>query len=292
MTQASCYVNGQLLPADDAKVSVFDHGFTVADGVFETLKFQSGTAFALNRHIRRLKASCAGLGIAAPDHARLIDAVEQVCTANSFIDNGRMRITVTSGSGPLGSDRVNIEPTLVISVAEQKAWAPTSEILLVPWIRNERSPLVGLKTTSYAENVFALEAAHKLGFSEAIFLNSQGLLSEGTGSNIFIVKNGEVLTPGTNSGLLEGITRELLMEWSDYPVQIKDLTEVDLFEADEVFITSSTRDVHPVTRIAKLNSGSQPDVNQIVLEKTLSVGTVTKELVKIFEVKSSELKNP
>ncbi len=287
MSKTVCYVNGQLLDSDQANVSVFDHGFTVADGVFETLKFQSGQPFAVDRHIKRLRKSCDGLGIAFPDEGTLRNAIDSVSQANGDIAQGRMRITVTSGNGPLGSDRINISPTLVISVAAQKPWADSSEVLLVPWIKNEKSPLVGLKTTSYAENVYALEAAHEKGFSEAVFLSGQGLLSEGTGSNIFIVKNGEVLTPGTNSGLLEGITRELVLEWSTFPIFIKDLTEDDLFEADEVFITSSTRDVHPVTRIAKLT-----EAKRVVNLKELSVGKVTSEIAMTFKKLSSERINP
>ncbi|MFM1818660.1 MAG: hypothetical protein RIS61_258 [Actinomycetota bacterium] len=287
MSKTVCYVNGQLLDSDQANVSVFDHGFTVADGVFETLKFQSGQPFAVDRHIKRLRKSCDGLGIAFPDEGTLRNAIDSVSQANGDIAQGRMRITVTSGNGPLGSDRINISPTLVISVAAQKPWADSSEVLLVPWIKNEKSPLVGLKTTSYAENVYALEAAHEKGFSEAVFLSGQGLLSEGTGSNIFIVKNGEVLTPGTNSGLLEGITRELVLEWSTFPIFIKDLSEDDLFEADEVFITSSTRDVHPVTRIAKLT-----EAKRVVNLKELSVGKVTSEIAMTFKKLSNERINP
>jgi branched-chain amino acid aminotransferase len=287
VSKTVCYVNGQLLDSDQANISVFDHGFTVADGVFETLKFQSGQPFAVDRHIKRLRKSCDGLGIAFPDEGTLRNAIDSVSQANGEIAQGRMRITVTSGNGPLGSDRINISPTLVISVAAQKPWADSSEVLLVPWIKNEKSPLVGLKTTSYAENVYALEAAHEKGFSEAVFLSGQGLLSEGTGSNIFIVKNGEVLTPGTNSGLLEGITRELVLEWSTFPIFIKDLTEDDLFEADEVFITSSTRDVHPVTRIAKLT-----EAKRVVNLKELSVGKVTSEIAMTFKKLSSERINP
>lgn len=284
-----CYVNGEIVLADQATVSVFDHGFTVADGVFETLKFESGQAFAISRHLKRLKHSCAGLGIAIPDEQVLLEAVEKTSQANAHVQFGRMRITVTSGRGPLGSDRMKVDPTLVISVAPQKEWAPTSEVLLVPWIRNERSPLVGLKTTSYAENVYALDAAHNHGFSEALFLNSVGLLSEGTGSNIFIVKNGEVFTPGLNSGLLAGITRDLVLLWGrpNFKVTEKDLTESDLFDADELFLTSSTRDIHPITRLAKLTDG-----DDVTSEKSLFVGKVTSEIADIFRAKSNEQQNP
>lgn len=287
MTQTTCYVNGDLLPAASAKINVFDHGFTVADGVFETLKFSSGQAFALDRHLLRLRKSCDGLGISFPDLAELKNAINQVSLANQHLSSGRMRITVTSGQGPLGSDRLNVKPTLVVSVAEQKPWAATSEVLLVPWVRNELSPLVGLKTTSYAENVFALEKAHAYGFSEAIFLNSQGLLSEGTGSNLFIVKDEQVLTPGVNSGLLEGITRQLVLEWSEFPILEKDLTEADLFQADELFLTSSTRDVHPISKVAKLTLNAE-----VVLQTEVPVGRITTEIARTFQIKSKEQVNP
>lgn len=115
-------MNGKLTEADAAAVSVFDHGFTVADGVFETLKFTSGNAFAIDRHLVRLINSAKGLGIAYPAPELIKTAIAEVSSANKHISNGRMRITVTSGSGPLGSDRSSAEPTLVISVAEQKTW--------------------------------------------------------------------------------------------------------------------------------------------------------------------------
>ena len=289
MTQTSCYVNGQLVDSQDAVISVFDHGFTVADGVFETLKFNSGQAFATSRHLRRLENSANGLGISCPPLDEIKHAIDLVSKANQHISNGRMRITVTSGQGPLGSDRSNSKSTLVISVAEQKPWPESSEVLIVPWIRNEKSPLVSLKTTSYAENVYALDVAHKNGFTEAVFLNSQGLVTEGTGSNIFIVKDGQVLTPGLSSGLLAGITRELLIEWAGTKFEVfeKDLFESDLYEADELFVTSSTRDVHPITRLAKL-----VESNQVIAPRTLKVGSITQELVEIFQAMSSEQINP
>lgn len=270
-----------------ASISVFDHGFTVADGVFETLKFSAGNAFAIDRHLARLANSAKGLGIATPAMESIKSAIDQVAHANTHVHNGRMRITVTSGTGPLGSDRKAGQPSLVISVADQKPWGESSSVLLVPWFRNEKSPLSGLKTTSYAENVYALDIAHRHGFSEAIFLSSTGLVSEGTGSNIFIVKNGDVLSPDLNSGLLPGITRDLVLEWSPNPVKIADLTEEDLFTADELFLTSSTRDVHPITRIAKLQ-----DDGQIERDTHLEIGSVTNEIVEVFKTKSRELTNP
>jgi len=119
--------------------------------------------------------------------------------------------------------------------------------VVVPWVRNERSAVVGAKTTSYAENVVALAWAHECGYSEGLFLNSIGSVCEGTGTNVFTVKDSWVRTPPLSSGCLAGITRELLLEWG-MAVEA-DLTLEDLENADEVFLTSSTRDVHPVTKL-------------------------------------------
>lgn len=132
-------------------------------------------------------------------------------------------------------------------------WPATTSAVLVPWTRNERSAVAGAKTTSYAENVVALDWAHQRGFSEGLFVNTQGALCEGTGTNVFIIKNGDVLTPPLISGCLAGITRELLLEWG--LASEASLSTADLESADEVFVTSSTRDVHPVTKLGERTWG-------------------------------------
>jgi branched-chain amino acid aminotransferase len=162
-------------------------------------------------------------------------------------DAGRLRITYTGGPGPLGSERGDSGTTLVLAVSGGGSWEPTTKVSFVPWIRNERSPVAGLKTTSYAENVVALAYARERGASEAIFANSRGELCEGTGSNIFVVVDGQLLTPPSSSGCLAGVTRDLVIEWSgakeiDLPVEV-------LGEASEAFLTSSTRDVQPIHAI-------------------------------------------
>lgn len=246
------YVNGVIVPVSEAKVSVLDHGFTVADGIFETLKVFNGQAFAIELHNQRLAHSAKGLGIACPPSDKIRQAINDVLAANPFCELGRIRVTVSSGIGPLGSDRVPGDPTLVVTLASQKPWPETTTGLVVNWIRNERSALVGLKTVSYAENVIALEHAHKHGYSEAIFFDSKGNLSEGTGSNIFLVKDGALLTPSADCGLLKGITRNLVMQMAEsrgIPVKEGLFTIDDLANADEAFLTSSTRDVHPLTAI-------------------------------------------
>lgn len=284
------WVNGELVPTADAKVSVLDHGFTVADGVFETLLVSDGKVFALDRHLARLTKSATGLGLAAPDNALISQGISQVLSGNQKIDFGRLRVTVTSGTGPLGSDRVSSDPTLVISLAEQSSWPASTAILLVPWTRNENSPLAGLKTTSYAENVYALAAAKRHGFSEAVFCDTSGRLCEGTGSNIFLIKDEQIITPSEASGLLRGVTRDLVVELareSGYDVVERDVDPTELWSAEEIFITSSTRDVHPVTELANLDA-----TDTVVDRRRIDIGPLTQQLGKMFLTQRVENLNP
>jgi branched-chain amino acid aminotransferase len=240
---------GSLVADTSAQVNVLDHGFTVADGVFETLKVTPAGAFALTRHLRRLASSSAALGLPQPDMDVVRAAVAEVVAANAadLGPLGRLRITYTAGVAPLGSDRGDAEPTLVVAVAAAPPWPETTTAVTVPWPRNERSPLAGVKSTSYAENVVALRYAHERGASEAVFANTTGELCEGTGTNVFVVVDGEVLTPPLASGCLGGITRELVLEW--FGGREEALAASVLESADEVLLTSSTRDVHPVVRM-------------------------------------------
>ena len=240
---------GGLVDAADARVSVLDHGFTVADGVFETLKVCDGVAFALRRHLDRLERSAAAMGLPKPDREQVIGAVRETVHANAPLlgDLARLRITYTAGDAPLGSDRGETGPTLVIAVSSMKPWPESAAVITVPWPRNERSPLAGIKSTSYAENVLALARAHEHGAGEALMPDTQGRLCEGTGSNVFVVMGDLLLTPTLSTGCLPGVTRDLVLEWTD---AIEDDIALEaLEEADEVFITSSTRDVQPVHRV-------------------------------------------
>lgn len=290
MSVTHFWVNDELVSIADAKISVLDHGFTVADGVFETLLVTDGEVFAIDRHMTRLAKSAAGLGIAPPNFSQISEGISQVLTKNPKIDFGRIRVTLTSGSGPLGSDRTTSEPTLVISIAEQATWPESTSILLVPWTRNENSPLAGLKTTSYAENVFALAAAKERGFSEAIYCDTSGRLCEGTGSNIFFIKDQTILTPSVESGLLRGITRDLVIESArdaGFSVIERDGDPLELWQAEEVFITSSTRDIHPVTALAKLDN-----TGNVVDNRQLEPGLLTEKLRSIFKAQRTENLNP
>jgi len=241
------WMNGHLLADPTAPaVTVSDHGLTVGDGVFEAVKVVDGRPFALTRHLDRLVTSAAGLGLPPVDLEAVRRGVQAVLEA-APLALGRLRITYTGGVAPLGSGRGHNPPTLVVVADTMAARPDATSVVTVPWPRNERGALAGLKTTSYAENVVALAHAAERGGSEAVFANLAGDLCEGTGSNVFYVVDGELRTPTLAAGCLAGVTRALLLEWFggrevDEPVGV-------LAEADEVFLVSTTRDVQPVDRV-------------------------------------------
>ncbi len=244
------WINGSLVPAAEASVSPLDHGLTVGDGVFETMQIVDGRAFALTRHLMRLRRSLAGLrtGVELSDD-ELRTAVAATIEANGRAD-GRVRLTVTTGAGPLGSDRGGEANTVMIVTSRQDPWPATTAVTTVAWRRNEHGATAGLKTTSYAENVVALDVAHDAGASEAIFANTAGYLCEGTGTNIFIRRGDGFVTPPLSSGCLAGITRELVLELDGSPsgvsVTESDIAFDELATTLEAFLTSSTRDVQSI----------------------------------------------
>lgn len=250
------WIDGSVWGDDEATVSVFDHGLTVGDGVFETAKVTGGTVVALTRHLRRLARSAAALGLPPVDEDHVRAGVAAILGVSEIPDPGRLRITYTGGIAPMGSDRGSAGPTLVVALAAGRPWPASAAAVTVPWTRNERSAVAGVKTTSYAENVVALAYAGERGASEAIFANTQGGLCEGTGSNVFAVYGDRVVTPPLSSGCLAGITRELVLEWSvdSTPSGVKSVEEVDLSlaelgSADEIFLTSATREVQPLHQL-------------------------------------------
>lgn len=245
-TNTMVWLNGQVFSADDARISPFDHGITVGDGVFETLKVLDGTPFALGRHLRRLERSASALGIPSPEPDLVRKAADEVIAANGS-GADRLRITLTGGPGPLGSNRGDQGTTLLLAVSELAPVEHGTDVVTVEWTRNERGALAGLKTTSYAENVMALARAAEAGASEAIFANSVGNLCEGTGTNIFVGIDGRLVTPPLSAGPLAGITRELVLEVTEAVEE--DLPLDALFEADEAFLTSSTRDVQGIRAV-------------------------------------------
>ena len=243
----SVWLNGALVDERDAVVSVFDHGLTVGDGVFETLKAVDGRPFATRRHLDRLRRSAEGLGLRIPfDDDQLRDAMTEVLASHA-LPLARVRVTLTGGPAPLGSERGEGQATVIVAAASLWDVPPSAPVCVVPWPRNERGAMAGIKTTSYAENVKALTYAKERGCAEAIFATTTDLLCEGTGSNVFVAIDGRLLTPPLSSGCLAGVTRELVIEVTDAVEE--DVPMAAFHEADEVFLTSTGRDVQPVHRV-------------------------------------------
>ena len=246
------WVDGELLDEGEARVSFRDHGLVVGDGVFETVKVVGRRPFALTRHLARLRRSALGLGLPAPDLDAIRDGAMRVLDDAGDVTGpgelARLRITVTGGPGTLGSGRdENDAPTAVVALAVGRVPRPPNDVAVVPWVRNERGALTGLKTTSYAENVRALAYAHERGADEAIFANTVGNLCEGTGTNVFVVRGGELLTPPLTAGCLAGVTRALVLEWVGG--EERDMPLEALATAEEAFLASTTRDVMPIRAV-------------------------------------------
>ena len=267
------WVNGALLDGPTtAAVSPLDHGLTTGDGVFETMKVVDGQPFAVTRHLERLTASAVGLGLAEPDHELIRAGISAVLAAAGRLEFARMRVVYTAGPAPLSSERGGASPTVVVAAQPIVRPGATAAIVTVPWVRNERSAVAGLKTTSYAENVLALTYAKERGASEAILANTVGDLCEGTGSNIFCVFDGELVTPTLKSGALAGVTRSLVLDW--FGGVERDVPLAQLATADEVFLTSTTRDVQPVHRVDE--------------RELTAPGAVTVAVAKVFADRASE----
>ena len=240
------WVNGRLSDEEDARVSPLDHALLTGDGVFETLKVEGSVAFALRRHLERLERSAAGLDLPPPPSDQVRAALTEVIAANDLTD-GVVRITLTGGPAPLGSDRGSAGPTLIVACGPPRNWGPAAAVAVVAWPRNERGALAGIKSVSYAENVIALRRARQQGAEEAVFGNLEGRLCEGTGTNVFVGTGGRLLTPPLAAGCLAGVTRDLLLELG--VAEEADLPLSALAEADEAFLTSSTRDVQAISTV-------------------------------------------
>ncbi|NOX29199.1 MAG: 4-amino-4-deoxychorismate lyase [Actinobacteria bacterium] len=245
------WIDGALTPAADARISAVDHAITVGDGVFETVPLNNGTPFALGRHLARLRRSAeqVALDILWTD-AEIRKAIESVAGTRDGL--ARLRITLTGGDSPLSSSRGSGQSRLIIATGPRLAATSTADVVTVPWTRNERGALAGVKSTSYGENVRSLRVAVRSGATEAIMANTQDQLCEGTGSNIVIEFQGRLVTPPLSSGCLAGVTRQLVLEValeSGAPIAEFDVPFSALRHTTEAFLTSSTRDVQPIATI-------------------------------------------
>jgi branched-chain amino acid aminotransferase len=260
------WVDGSILPADGRQLSVFDRGFQLGDGIFETLRVRGGHPTELAEHVARLHRSAAGLDIALPDglDAALREGIAALLSADGLdgpAGDASVRITVSRGPfrgrGLLPPAEV-VAPTIAI-----QAWPvvppPADHLerglhLVASAVRRDpENPLVTLKTTSRADYVYARLEARRAGADDAVFLTIDGHLSEGTTANIFLVRRGELATPSLDCAILPGTTRSWLLTWGRRvglrPVEGR-LRPTDLAEADEAFLSSSVAGILPVTRFA------------------------------------------
>lgn len=268
---AIVWLQGELLEADKAAISPFDHGLLTGDGIFETLVAHRGEPFAQTRHWRRLKNSAERMGLEVPAQDLVLEAMRAVLAANR-LQHARIRVTVTGGEGPLGSARGHEGQTLLVAASPVPAFSPAAKVITVPYPRNERAALVGVKTVSYGENVVALYHAKQAGADEAIFGNLAGNLCEGTGTNIFIVRDGQLITPPLAAGCLAGVTRGIVIDLCreiGVDVQEIDTPLADLTTVDEAFLSSTLRDVQPIEAV----NGSRI---------ALAPGPVTAKLAQAF----------
>jgi branched-chain amino acid aminotransferase len=275
--RVTVWINGALVPDDEARISIFDHGLVTGDGVFETVKVVNGVPFALSRHLARLGRSAAGLGLTPPDLEGIRAGALAVAQSPGRPDLARMRITVTGGIAPLGSERGGSPLTAIVALGEMHPAAPWCDVVTVPWPRNERGALSGLKTTSYGENVRALAYAGSRGGNEAIFGNTVGNLCEGTGTNVFIVSGGRLVTPPLSAGCLAGVTRALVIEWAGATEQ--DVPLPALADADEAFLTGTTRDVQPIRCVDGRVVSDAP-------------GPITRKAAEVFAMRAAESPDP
>jgi branched-chain amino acid aminotransferase len=245
------WLDGRLLDEEAARLSIWDHGFLVGDGVFETLRVYGGQPFALAEHLERLSESAVEMRIPPPVAEELEAAAREVLEAND-LGEARLRITVTSGTGPAGLARGSARPTVLVVALPVTPWPPASTAVISQVRRNAESPLAGVKTTSLAESVIAFAEARDSGADEALLLNTAGDLCEATTANVFVVRGGVVQTPSLESGCLAGITRDHVLRLCiDNGIEAHErrLPAALLAEADEAFLTSSTREVQPLVAV-------------------------------------------
>ena len=253
------FIDGKFYSERDAKISVFDHGLLYGDGVFEGIRAYNGRVFKLNEHIERLFYSAKAILLELPmTHAELCKATVETIRANKLKD-AYIRLIVTRGIGTLGLNPRSCKKPSVIIIAGKiqvypaELYARGMEIVTVPTVRNLHSAVnPAIKSLNYLNNILAKIEANNAGVEEAVLLNSEGYVAEGTADNLFIVKKGALLTPPLSAGALYGITRQTvieLAEQSGVKVSEPNLTRYDLFNADECFVTGTGAEIMPVVKI-------------------------------------------
>ncbi len=274
------YLNGKMVPQEEAVISVFDHGFLYGDGVFEGIRAYNGRVFRLVEHIRRLYESAHSILLPIPlSREEMIQAVVDTVNANKLRD-AYIRLVISRGVGDLGMDPRKCKHSQVIIIADKITLYPKElyeeglNVITVATRRNIAEALEPkIKSLNYLNNIHAKIEANRAGVLEAIMLTNQGYICEGTGDNIFIYRRGELLTPPPYLGILEGITREAIIELAKQegiPLREVPFTRHDLYVSDECFLTGTAAEVIPVIEV---------DQRQIGDGKP---GPVTGRLIELF----------
>lgn len=256
----ACSINGEIRAHQHAQISVMDHGLLYGDGVFEGLRFYEGEVFAMQAHLDRLFNSAAALCIPVGRHADEITDIVTRTIAESGLDNGYVRLIVTRGEGPLGIDPSTCgKPNLIVIVDELRMVKPsvleTGAKLIIASTRSLNADQLDprIKSMNYVNHILARIEANAAGADEAVMLNAQGRVAEGTADNIFIVKRGTLITPPDWEGSLAGITRGAIINAArtlDIEVREQPIGEYDLFTADECFLTGTGAELIPVREIS------------------------------------------
>jgi branched-chain amino acid aminotransferase len=257
------YLNGRLIPHSKAKLSPFDHGFLYGYGLFETMRAYNGHIFRLDSHLSRLRCSAESIGLSnsilTTDEGK--QSLKAACVATleaNKLKNARLRLTVSAGEGDMTPDPGTcFSPTVLVTTRNLVPLPPEKyetgfKAALSSLRRNSQSPLSRLKSTCYIENVLARTAARAAGCDEAIFLNEQEYLAEGSTTNVFLVSNGELITPSLESGVLPGITRDSVLEIaraSHLKATERWVQLNELVEAQEAFLTNSILELMPLVSI-------------------------------------------
>jgi len=252
-------IDGTLYSGEEAKISVFDHGFLFGDSIYETIRTYNRKPFLLDRHLKRLDNSGRMMYLGLPLADNQMEAEIQRTVQASSNPECYIRLIVTRGAGKIGLDiNLSKHPTYVIIVDRLAPFPPEYydvgvKVCIVSIRRNDQASLnPKMKTSNLLNNILAYHQAKEQGAFEGVLCNLSGYVTECTGSNIFLVKNGVLITPPSSAGLLEGVTRALTIQLaaaSGIPMQEKNVTPDELIEADEAFITSTTKEIMPVHTI-------------------------------------------
>lgn len=258
MSSPRVWINGKLFDKNDAKISVYDHGLLYGDGVFEGIRIYGGKVFKLKEHIDRLYDCARAIALEVPmPREELIRAVEETVKINEKVE-GYIRLVVTRGVGTLGLDPRKCVPNIIIIVDGIALYPPElydtgMEIITASTMRNHPAALnPRIKSLNYLNNILAKIEAIQAGCLEALMLNHKGEVAECTGDNVFVVKNGHIRTTSPDSGILEGVTRGVVMELAKQagiPCNQAVLTRYDIYSADELFLTGTAAELMPVVKI-------------------------------------------